>query len=31
MPVDTLTPDYVANRMRLLSQVRIGDVTVEPR
>ena len=31
VPVDTLTPDYVANRMRLLSQVRIGDVTVEPR
>ena len=30
IPVDTLTPDYVAGTMRLLSQVRISDVTVEP-
>jgi hypothetical protein len=30
VPVDTLTPDYVVSTMRLLSQVRIGDVTVEP-
>lgn len=30
VPVDTLTPDYVANSMRLLSQVAISDVTVEP-
>ena len=30
IPVDTLTPDYVVSNMRLLSQVRISDVTVEP-
>ena len=30
VPVDTLTPDYVAGTMRLLSQVRISGVTVEP-
>ena len=30
VPVDTLTPDYVANSMRLLSHVAISDVTVEP-
>ena len=30
VPVDTLTPDYVASSMRLLSTVRISDVTVEP-
>ena len=30
VPVDTLTPDYVAGTMRLLSEVRISDVTVEP-
>ena len=30
VPVDTLTPDYVAGTMRLLSRVRISDVTVEP-
>lgn len=30
VPVDTLTPDYVANSMRLLSRVAISGVTVEP-
>lgn len=30
VPVDTLTPDYVANHMRLLSHVALEDVTVEP-
>ncbi|MCY4074173.1 MAG: hypothetical protein OXH04_01940 [Acidobacteria bacterium] len=30
IPVDTLTPDYVVGNMRLLSEVRISDVTVEP-
>ena len=30
MPVDTLTPEYVAESMRLLSTVVISDVTVEP-
>ncbi len=30
VPVDTLAPDYVASNMRLLSTVRISDVTVEP-
>ena len=30
VPVDTLAPDYVASTMRLLSTVRISDVTVEP-
>ena len=30
VPVDTLTPDYVVNSMRLLSHVAISDVTVEP-
>ena len=30
VPVDTLAPDYVAGTMRLLSTVRISDVTVEP-
>ncbi|MCY4662796.1 MAG: hypothetical protein OXF93_23795 [Acidobacteria bacterium] len=30
IPVDTLTPDYVVSTMRLLSQVSISDVTVEP-
>ncbi len=29
VPVDTLTPEYVANEMRLLSTVTISDVTVE--
>ena len=30
VPVDTLTPEYVAGSMRLLSTVVISDVTVEP-
>ena len=30
VPVDTLTPEYVAGSMRLLSRVVISDVTVEP-
>ena len=30
VPVDTLTPEYVADEMRLLSTVTISDVTVEP-
>ena len=30
VPVDTLTPEYVASSMRLLSTVVISDVTVEP-
>ncbi len=30
VPVDTLTPEYVAGSMRLLSRVMISDVTVEP-
>ena len=30
VPVDTLTPEYVAESMRLLSTVVISDVTVEP-
>lgn len=30
VPVDTLTPEYVASEMRLLSTVVISDVTVEP-
>ena len=30
VPVDTLTPTYVSNSMRLLSTVRISDVSVEP-
>lgn len=30
VPVDTLAPDYVAGNMRLLSTVRISEVTVEP-
>ena len=30
VPVDTLTPDYVAGSMRLLSHVAISAVTVEP-
>ena len=30
VPVDTLTPEYVAESMRLLSRVVISDVTVEP-
>lgn len=30
VPVDTLTPEYVAGSMRLLSTVTISDVTVEP-
>ncbi|MCY3844996.1 MAG: hypothetical protein OXH69_15805 [Acidobacteria bacterium] len=30
IPVDTLTPEYVVGNMRLLSEVRISDVTVEP-
>lgn len=30
VPVDTLTPTYVSDSMRLLSTVRISDVSVEP-
>ena len=30
VPVDTLTTEYVAGSMRLLSRVMISDVTVEP-
>ncbi len=30
VPVDTLTPEYVAGSMRLLSRVVISDVTVDP-
>ena len=30
VPVDTLTPEYVAGSMRLISTVRISAVTVEP-
>ena len=30
VPVDTLTPEYVAESMRLLSTVVISDITVEP-
>lgn len=30
VPVDTLTPEYVATEMRLLSTVIISNVTVEP-
>ena len=30
VPVDTLTPEYVAGNMRLLSTVVISDVTVQP-